>query len=170
VFCPGYQSGCRLGMWYARRLSTTGSWAYGSSGYYDWSDDVGAVVVSADAERGYLVDAVGGQGIAFNTNIVLQRHAFGYPAADDRWPEYSYDGESLIYCPDTDTYDGAGHVSIACTMTGGSSGGPWLINPSADWLGYVNSVNSHKAWGGPYMGGPYFGRAEADLYDHAATL
>ena len=34
----------------------------------------------------------------------------------------------------------------------------------SNWLGYVNSVNSHKPYGGPYMSGPYFGNAESNLY------
>jgi hypothetical protein len=167
-FCPGYESGCRLGVWYARQRSTTNSWFYGSGNpaRYDWSDDAAVVLVDTHPTQGRLVNAIGGQGITFNASTSLSRHSFGYPAADFRWPEYSYGGEDMIYCPARDTYDGYGHVRISCTMTGGSSGGPWIISPNSSWFGYLNSVNSHKAWGGASMGGPYFGSAESSLFTY----
>jgi len=170
-FCPGYESGCKLGVWYARNLYTTNSWFYGSgtSKSYDWSDDLAVVLVSSNPTQGRLVDAVGGHGITFNRPTALMRHAFGYPITDSRWPSYTYSGEDLIYCPGNDTSDGYGHLKLACTMTGGASGGPWIIDPASSWLGLVNSVNSHKAWGGSYMGGPYFGTAESDLFNYART-
>ena len=52
------------------------------------------------------------------------------------------------------------------TMTGGASGGPWITWPQSSWLGYVNSVNSHKVWGGEWMNGPYFGNAEMSLFNY----
>ena len=50
-------------------------------------------------------------------------------------------------------------------MTGGASGGPWITWAGTNWMGYVNSVNSHKPWGGPYLNGPYFDTAEQNLYN-----
>ncbi len=149
-FCPGYEYGCKLGVWYARQLSTTNSWFYGTPGtrQYDWTDDIAVVLVKPDPARGFLVTSVGGQGITFNQSTGLQRNSFGYPISDARWPQYPYSGEDLIYCPGRDASDGYGHIRIACTMTGGASGGPWIISPAATWIGYVNSVNSHKAWRG----------------------
>ena len=168
-FCPGYESGCKLGVWYARQLFTTNKWFSGSgtTHAYDWTDDIGVILLSRDATRGLVADAVGSQGIAFNQPINLTRYAFGYPEFDTRWPSYSYNGQDLIYCSGTDSYYSVGYMSIPCTMTGGASGGPWIISPNASWLGYVNSVNSHKPWGGAYMGGPYFGQAEYDLFQYA---
>ena len=168
-FCPGYEFGCKLGTWYARNIYTTNSWFYGTGTLksYDWSDDIAVVLVSSNPTKGLLVNAVGGQGITFNQSTGKYRYSFGYPLSDTRWPEYSYSGEDLMYCPGYDTYDGYGHLKLACTMTGGASGGPWIISQNTSWLGYVNSVNSHKAWGGPYMGGPYFGTAESDLFQYA---
>ena len=166
-FCPGYEYGCKLGVWEARQMYTTNSWFYGDAyRRYDWSDDMAVVLVKPNAD-GYLVNAVGGHGIAFNTTTGQYRHAFGYPVSDYRWPDYSYSGEDLVYCPSYDAYDGAGHLKINCTVTGGASGGPWLSSVSSAWWGTVNSVNSHKPWGGPYEGGPYFGSAESNTFQYA---
>jgi hypothetical protein len=86
--------------------------------------------------------------------------SYGYPAADRRWPEYQYSGEDLISCSGRDTYDTKtpGTMWMACTMTGRSSGGPWIVG------GRVTSVNSHKPHGGRWMSGPYFDAAEAQLF------
>ena len=167
-FCPGYEFGCNLGVWYARQLYTTQTWFYGSptTRYYDWTDDIGIVLMSPNPTKGLLVNAVGGQGIQFNIATGLQRTSFGYPITDSRFPGYTYSGEDMMYCPGRDAYDGAGHIVINCTMTGGASGGPWIIKPTTDWLGTVNSVNSHKP-SGTTMGGPYFGQAESDLFQYA---
>jgi hypothetical protein len=164
-FCPGYEFGCKLGVWTYRLANTTPSWHYGSGANhaYDWSDDMGVVLMKPSAS-GYLVNVVGGQGITFNQGTGLYRTAFGYPVTDPRWPQYSYSGEDLIYCQGTDWYDGYGHMAIPCTVTGGASGGPWIISPGSNWMGFVNSVNSHKPWGGTYEGGPYFGTAESNLF------
>jgi PASTA domain len=168
-FCPGYEYGCKLGEWRYYEVFTTNTWVYGTGNppRYDWSDDMAIILLRPNTPSGWIMDAVGSQGIAFNWGIGQNRYAMGYPVRDDRWPEYTYDGEDLIYCPGVDVYDGYGRVEIACTMTGGASGGPWITQPNANWLGYVNSVNSHKPRGGPYMSGPYFGDAEASLFAYA---
>jgi V8-like Glu-specific endopeptidase len=160
-FCPGYENGCKLGTWNARQLWTTNSWFRGTDGLYDWRDDM-AVVLVAPNSSGAVVNAVGGHGIMFNSSTGRQRYAFGYPAPDSRFPEYSYSGEDLVYCPGTDRADG-GIMTIDCTMTGGASGGPWITDPRSDWLGYVNGVNSHKQTH-PTMGSPYFDNPESNLF------
>jgi len=76
-----------------------------------------------------------------------------------------YNGEDAIYCSGVDQYDGAFHIHIPCTVTGGASGGPWLISPNASWGGYVNGVHSHKSWGANYEGSPYFDGPEQTLFN-----
>jgi hypothetical protein len=136
-FCPGYEYVCKLGVWYYRQVSATNSWVYGtgSPAQYDWRDDVAVLLMSPNPTKGYLVNAVGGQGIYFNTSTGLNRYAFGYPAADWRFPSYSYNGEDLIYCSAKDLSDGSERIQIPCTMTGGASGGPWIISPNSSWFG-----------------------------------
>ena len=168
-FCPGYEYSCKLGTWTARYIATTPTWfsGYGSAHAYDFRDDVALVLLNKDASGRFLTDAVGSQGVWFNGPTNVWRTALGYPASDTRFPGYVYDAEDLIYCQNNDTADSTyiGTMWMPCTMTGGASGGPWLswVNGST-WLGYVNSVNSHKPWGGPYMNGPFFDAAESTLY------
>ena len=166
-FCPGYEYGCKLGVWNYRTVSTTWSWHGGVNGYYDFRDDVAVLLVHPNS-NGYLVNYVGGQGIAFNEPTNLYRYAMGYPASDSRWPNYSYSGQDLIYCGNQSYNDGTyvGSMWMNCTMTGGSSGGPWLTYVGSSWLGYVNSVNSHKPYGGPWMNGPYFDGQESSLFNY----
>jgi hypothetical protein len=167
-FCPGYEYSCKLGVWKARQMFTTNSWFYGTGGRYDWSDDMAVVVVHPNTQ-GRLVNVVGGHGIAFNQYTGLNRHAFGYPAQDRRFPAYSYNGEDLAYCPGRDGYDNAGHIVIYCTMTGGASGGGWLNNVNSAWMGTLNGVNSHKPLA-TTMGSPYFGSAEAGIFQRARAF
>jgi V8-like Glu-specific endopeptidase len=80
--------------------------------------------------------------------------AFGYPAAG------KYHGTDLTYCKGSTINDpnGVGTWGMACNMTGGSSGGPWLVgttNP-ADGSGQLSSVNSYGYSGLTYMFGPRF--------------
>ena len=174
TFCPGYEYKCTLGKWTVTKTYTTSKWFYGAgAGHaYDWSDDVAMLVIKP--LNGYKIQDWGSarwESRSTRAADNLTRTAFGYPAADSRWPEYKYDGEDLMYCQGTDTYfSAAGVLRIPCTMTGGASGGPWLSWVNANWLGYVNSVNSHKAWGGPTMGGPYFGTAEQALYNYVKAI
>jgi hypothetical protein len=160
MFCPGYERGCKLGIWQARDIYTTNAW-FGTA---DFNEDMAIVLVSPN-ESGYLVDVVGGQGITFNENVGLGRHAFGYPVSDRRWPSYRYSGEDLIYCPGTDYY-AAGSIVIGCTMTGGASGGPWISGFDSTGLGYVNGINSNKPRA-KIMASPYLGEAEAGLFQTA---
>ena len=172
VFCPGYENGtatengCRLGAWNGRGAVTTPGWADSQS----LRDDMAVVLLEADPSKGTIADYVGTQGITFNQSSWIgdTRRSFGYPATDSRWPSYTYSGEDLIYCRDADTYSTGVHT-IDCTMTGGSSGGPWLTHVESNWRGYVNSVNSFKP-SGKTMSGPYFGNAELDVYQYSRNL
>jgi len=169
-FCPGYENGCNLGAYNWRLMTTTPSWYYGTGGNYDWGDDIGVVLVSPNG-NGPIVPFTGAQGIMFNAPANQFAWAFGYPVSDYRWPQYTYSGEDMIYCPGSTIPVDGNHLALPCTMTGGSSGGPWLTDVNyGNWLGYVHSVNSHKPWGGAYMGGPYFGNAELNVYNYARGL
>jgi V8-like Glu-specific endopeptidase len=167
-FCPGFKANrCKLGVWYYRAAATTSSWYYGvgAGRVYNYQDDVAVVLVRPNSS-GYLVNAVGGQGIRFNQDVGLTRTALGYPAQDRRFPGTPWHGDDLIYCQGRDSLaQDRTKMWIACRMTGGSSGGPWLSGVNSSWLGYVNGVNSHKPYGPKYMESPYFGTAEANLFN-----
>ena len=97
--------------------------------------------------------------------------AFGYPAAG------KYRGKDLVYCKGSTTNDpyNVGTWGMACNMTGGSSGGPWLwgtTNP-ADGSGQLSSVNSYGYSGLTRMFGPRFNSETTtvlgDVQDGSAT-
>ncbi|WP_219460550.1 trypsin-like serine peptidase [Nonomuraea rhizosphaerae] len=163
VFVPGYNNGNRpLGTWAATKLLTTPQW----NASEDINYDVAAAVV-APLEGKALTDAVGGQGVAFNQARRQQMYAFGYPAAAP------YDGSKLIYCSGRafDDFLLSKDHGLTCNMTGGSSGGPWLVNfNESTGLGTQNSVNSFKYNFTPnWMFGPYFGSEAQAVYQAAQS-
>ncbi|WP_336211473.1 trypsin-like serine peptidase [Nonomuraea sp. LPB2021202275-12-8] len=163
VFVPGYDAGARpFGTWVATRLLTTPQW----NSREDINFDVAAAVV-APLEGQALTDVVGGQGVAFNQARRQQMYAFGYPAAAP------YDGSRLIYCSGRafDDFLLSRSLGLTCNMTGGSSGGPWMLNfNEATGLGTQNSVNSFKYNFAPnWMFGPYFGTDAQAVYQAAQS-
>jgi hypothetical protein len=92
--------------------------------------------------------------------------AFGYPAAG------KYSGRDLTYCSgpiSTDRLNGNLTWRMACDMTGGSSGGPWLTTGTGTSElklatgdgGTLASLNSYGYSGKAYMYGPKFNAATA---------
>ncbi|MBB5133296.1 V8-like Glu-specific endopeptidase [Thermocatellispora tengchongensis] len=161
VFVPGYNEGERPhGTWVATRLITTPGW----NSREDVNGDMAAAVV-APLDGKLLTDVVGGQGVAFNQGRRQQMYSFGYPASG------RYDGSRLIYCSGRafDDFLLSQGIGLTCNMTGGSSGGPWLLNfNESTGLGTLNSVNSFKYNFSPnWMFGPYFGTEAKAVYEAA---
>ena len=163
VFVPGYDNGnAPYGEWAASQTLTTPQWEASE----DLNYDVGAAVVNPlNGKR--LTDVVGGQGIAFNQPRKQNMYAFGYPA------EGKYDGTKLDYCSGRTFVDfvSSNDNGMRCDMTGGSSGGPWLLNfDPATGTGVQNSLNSFGYTFLPgYMFGPYFGSDVQALYNAAQS-
>lgn len=170
VFVPAYSSSFNgqrpYGTWTARFLNTLNGWALNGDLRYDQ----GAVVVNRLAGQ-RLVDRIGGQGLAWNQNATKFRNAFGYPQA------FPFNGFTQWRCNGTNTRD----VFMPaldrplklnnCNLTGGSSGGPWLINLPASGLGYVNGVNSYKYNNNPNaMYSPYFGVGTLNLLNAMGAI
>lgn len=147
------------GCWTATALVTTTGWANG-----DFNNDVGFAVLGAGGKSvAQIDDVVGAQQIAFNTTHPTTVHAFGYPAAG------TYSGNDLVYCAGTDAKDtvtGSTTYSIACSLNGGSSGGPWFRDFNATTgVGTLTSVNSYTYRGVKNrMYGPYLGVAAQRTY------
>ncbi|MFJ3922363.1 trypsin-like serine peptidase [Streptomyces sp. NPDC090022] len=163
IFVPGYDNGnAPYGQWAATKTLATDQWAAGE----DMNHDVGfAVVAPLNGQK--LSQAVGAQGIAFNGGYNKRMYSFGFPAAAP------YDGSKLIYCSANSGKDFllTKDHSLACNMTGGSSGGPWFQNfDEATGLGTQVSVNSFGYTFLPNrMYGPYFGNEAKAAYDKAAA-
>ena len=159
AFVPAYNNGTRpYGTWTARTLVTTSEWANNGDITYD-----GGFAVMNTLGGQTLATAVGGQGIAFNQPRGLTYNAYGYPAAG------KFNGQTLQSCSGTATPDPYGQTQsqgIPCDMTGGSSGGPWLISNNT----VLNSVNSFGYQGlRNVMFGPYFGSQIQSAYSTAST-
>ena len=80
--------------------------------------------------------------------------AIGYPAASP------YDGKNLTYCQGPvgrDANTGNSTYKLSCLMTGGSSGGPWVLNGSSGFEASATSLNSYGYSGDTNMYGPIFG-------------
>src|SRR4029453_1311842 len=115
-----------------------------------------------------IEDVVGARGIAFDSERAQDYSAFGYPALPGLLhPEF--DGERLYSCDspltggDNPPGSGPETLEIECDMTGGSSGGGWVVG------GRVASVTSYGYAGDLFhLYGPYMGSIAQDLYEQAS--
>ncbi|WP_405439623.1 peptidase [Streptomyces avidinii] len=161
VFVPAYNNGSApYGQWSATKTFATDQWAASE----DMNMDVGLAVV-APLNGKTLSQTVGAQGILFNGGYNKKMYSFGFPAAAP------YDGTKLVYCSGNSGKDFllTKDHSLACNMTGGSSGGPWFQDfNEATGLGTQVSVNSFGYTFLPNrMYGPYFGNEAKAAYDKA---
>ena len=146
-----------MGVYVAEDLVTSSAWA--NSG--DFSYDFGAAIVGPSGGTA-LTDRVGGRGITFNYSRWQNYHSYGYPAA----PPFT--GERLWRCNSplqtSDNSASPATMGIGCDMTGGSSGGGWIVGNN------VCSVNSYGYSNQPnVMYGPYLGSVAQSVYNAAAA-
>jgi hypothetical protein len=157
AFVPGYKDGTRpYGTWTARTLLTTAEWR--QSG--DFGYDFGAAVVSTNAGA-TLTATVGSRDAGFDQTAEQHYLLHGYPVG----PPFS--GGKLFICESDlglrDTSTNPATMGIGCDMTGGSSGGGWVVG---------NTVLSVISYGYTYqpdvLYGPYQGAVAQQLYASAA--
>jgi hypothetical protein len=175
---PGYSSQCNgcgdapFGRWTARTVTTTTEW----HNFSNFKQDLGYIVTN-DLNGQRIVNALGGHGSQFNLPRSQQWLAYGYPAAAP------FNGFNQYVCPSGRLADdnpnparpGPLAIRIACNMTGGSSGGGWIINQSTAGLGSVNGHNSYKYVSGPlanvnHMYSPYYGNEALSLFNFTVGL
>jgi hypothetical protein len=183
IFVPGYSSsatgctttaGCNpYGRWTARTLATTTQWHNLSN----FKQDYGYAVLNVRSGQ-HIVNRIGGQGSKFNQSRTQTFRSYGYPQAA---PFNGFDqklcvSSRLANDNPNPALPGPLTMRISCNMTGGSSGGGWLIGLSTTTgLGYVNSHNSYKYVGGPlanpnHMYGPFYGNEALSLFNFAQAL
>ena len=113
------------------------------------------------------LDSLGTYGISYPAiSTGGSVHSFGYPAAG------RYKGQDLTYCAGptfNDQYNENLTWGIACTMTGGSSGGPWLAGFTTAGAGTLTSLNSYGYNGLANMYGPKFNADTRDVVAAAST-
>ncbi len=165
AFVPAYATGkAPYGVFPARRLAAPAGWRTAQ----DFDVDFAFADVGPNGAGAALTDAVGGQPVAFNTARGGLLHAFGYPAASP------WTGQALVHCSGTvvqDTSGGSQDQGMACSMTPGSSGGPWFAGYSSrTGRGTLVSVTSFSYSDRPgVLWGPYLGTTAKALYDAVAS-
>jgi V8-like Glu-specific endopeptidase len=166
AFVPAYTDGkAPYGVFPARHLVTTTGWRSRE----DFDVDVAFADVGPNASGTALTDAVGGQPIAFGAPRGGLLRAFGYPAAAP------WTGERLVNCAATVVQDTSADASqdqgMRCSMTPGSSGGPWLAGfSSRTGRGTLVSVTSFSYSDQPgVLWGPYLGSTAKSLYTSVAS-
>jgi V8-like Glu-specific endopeptidase len=178
LFIPEYDSGPTLtdcnatkyGCWTADALVVHDG--YASAGGFNTQatlHDFAFAVVGAGGKSGtaQLDSTVGSFPLSTATiNVGSRLAAFGYPAAG------KYHGNDLVYCAGnifTDQYNDDDTWGMACGMTGGSSGGPWLssFNETNGDTGTLSSLNSYGYSGLKNMYGPKFNGNTLDVYNAA---
>lgn len=154
------------GCWTADRLYADSEFV-NAGGFNDTAvtHDWGFARMRAGGKSGGQVDALGAAGLGTGLARGDTVSSFGYPAAQ------KYTGSDLVYCRGTvgeDRYTNNATWSLPCTMTGGSSGGPWLAgDPLDDASSTVVSVNSYGYSGVKYMFGPKFNQETLDAFEAA---
>ncbi|MDH3193721.1 MAG: hypothetical protein OEY55_10855 [Acidimicrobiia bacterium] len=167
-FCDSTKWGC----WSATGLVAHNG--YTSAGSFNDQAvvyDFGFAVLGSGGKSGGQADATIGktQTIAYDVNDGgVNVYAFGYPAAK------KYKGNDLVYCAGPTGFDplmGDQTYKIACDMTGGSSGGPWMRDFSTSTgSGVLTSVNSYGYSGDNSMHGPKFNSNTRAAFDLAVTV
>lgn len=156
AFVPGYHNGARpYGTFVATKWASTPGWINNEK----FSDDMSAFVMGGTKK---VAAVVGSRGFKVNQPRQENFVSFGYPAGAP------FGGEKLYSCPspyrgqDPDPSNGTPRTQwITCNMTGGSSGGGWIIQNQ-----YLNGLNSYGYTGvNNRMYGPYFGSQAMSLYN-----
>lgn len=171
---PTYTCGSSIyGCWTATRLAANSTFVNGGGFGTNQTVavDYGFARVGLGGKSNLELDSVTG-GYGLNTGSLSNNEikwAFGYPAAG------KYHGSDLVYCkgPTINDPNGAATWGLACDMTGGSSGGPWVwgtTNPAVYTAATkLTSVNSYGYSGLTYMFGPKFNATTQAVANAAAT-
>jgi V8-like Glu-specific endopeptidase len=161
IFVPAFDRGRRpYGIWRATWLATFTGWVAGT----EPGLDVAFVKVAA-ADRGSLVDVVGGNGIRVGFASRRRRLTIlGYPFLPP------YPGDRQYSCQAVTTPSGR-RLRMACPLTTGASGGPWLEGfDAATGLGYIDGVTTNTDLAGTTLWSPYFDDRVWALYRHTDRL
>lgn len=182
LFVPGYrgQPSCALtpfGCWTAKTSFGLVGWAL--FGLFEY--DHGAMVANLGGNGAprKVGDRIGFLGFTANIAQDQHWHVHGYPQAAP------FDGVHHEICTAqlavTDQPTGIPFVDpetsgIGCDQTGGTSGGPWVINFSGlgGLTNLLNGNNSYRYTGGPpqtlRLFGPYFGTGAVNLRNAAQAV
>lgn len=165
TFVPGYADGrAPYGSYPARAFFVPAQWTDDA----DEADDIAFVAVGTarvDGARRHVAAVVGGQRIGFGRRGGTEA-VFGYPQ------EPPYHGRVLEYCDGPlrpDPY-GLADAGLACGLTQGGSGAPWLSGfDPATGLGVISGVTAFRyAWDNVTLYSPDLGPVAQALYARAS--
>ena len=139
VFVPGYRDGqAPFGQFTARQLSCRTNWyQHGNPG--GLFEDMGAILLNPLNGR-RISQVVGWLGFAWNFPRNQVWTSLGYPAAPPFNGQRMWQ-DTAPYANDGSVPGSPHPVGIGCSMTGGCSGGPWVLG-----LGSANHVNGHNSY------------------------
>ena len=163
MFFPGWHSGANPtlgGGWPARNLATwVGGTPGGICGGGGCRFDIGYIQTFDDDGVG-CGGSEGGNPIEFYTGFL--GFMFGGDYSSRHWDELGYpqappfDGTILIESESStgaeDQFDNTDTVEVGSSLTGGASGGPWIISfvpGAAGAINFANGVNSFKFFARP---------------------
>ncbi|PIG90676.1 hypothetical protein [Gloeocapsopsis sp. IPPAS B-1203] len=167
TFVPAYKPGTPVpapyGTWSSCGLYARSGWHNNSN----FAQDLGAIQACDKGNR-RLHNVVGFLGFLANAPRNQFWHAFGYPAAAP------FDGRRMIVCAAPYAVNDSGNpnpIGIGCDMTGGASGGPWLVKYSPNRFGAINQINGLNSYKYNHQPGamysPYFGSSFLSLRNYA---
>lgn len=144
MFVPRYADGrAPLGKWVATNRYVASGWINDES----FAQDQGILTV-ARRKGQRLIDAYGGNRVALGRSP--SQHGvriWGWPAASP------YDGETAWRCDGATTRDDSdspGDARMSCSMSAGSSGGPWILpDKRTPNIGTIFAVTSRGSVTGP---------------------
>ncbi|UCE00147.1 MAG: hypothetical protein JSV42_05355 [Chloroflexota bacterium] len=162
LFVPARRnSSTPYGVWTANELWITPEWFDGGDLRYDMA----GVVLNQNG--GTISQVVGTLGFSYNRGGSLHWMNIAYPA------DPPFNGLTQQICAGSfayrDTYPPSPYpVAMGCDMTGGSSGGPWILNfgGSTPSQNYLNGNNSYRYPSHPEeIYSPYFDSDAKSLWD-----
>ena len=146
MFVPGYDDGnAPFGKWTAQKMSVLKQWSDNAPNHDDY--DIGLARMRPNDDTN-IQDVAGASGICFNCRKDAGITAYGYPGATDN-------GQRLVACLGTTEPEGEHLIIRDCpAMTGGASGGPWLLqSDDSPTLVSLNNRTGEQVVGGLFFDG-----------------
>jgi V8-like Glu-specific endopeptidase len=168
IFVPAYKNGnMPFGSWTYLDVATSTEWFNNE----DFRFDFGKVLLDENMSGETVNEVVGSLGFAYNLGPNQHWFSLGYPVA------FPFDGKTMQICAASFARNDPlsnfpSPMAIGCDMTGGSSGGPWIIDFSGSPgnTNYINGNNSYRYLGlGEEMYSPYLGELAKELLDFQST-
>jgi hypothetical protein len=163
------------GGWAAEGYAVTSQWHDSLPAGGDPRFDLGILKITPNQDGSglSLQDRFGSRGTMFNLTHRQRFTSFGYPAVKGPLSkQQGFDGERLYTCTSAIGLQDPQFTSppmttgMGCDMTGGSSGGGWVVQGQ-----FVNSVVSYGLNGQPEVQfGPYFGTVAQTFYEEFSGI